>query len=150
MTFERKSLPPQHYVYVEIETPMSEIGEAMGPAFGQVFGWVGAEGVAPLSMPMCVYHEMSDPITFRAGVMLSEADAARAKGPIKSGVLPTEAVTGIHTGAYSGLGGTHKALWSHMEKAGLTPAMPVWEVYIDDPGEVAEETLRTEIYRAVG
>lgn len=150
MTFERKSLPLQHYVYVEIETPMAQIGEAMGPAFGQVFGWLGAQGITPTSMPMSVYFEMADPLKFRAGAMVSEADAAKASGPILADVLPTDAVAGLHTGSYAGLGNTHQALWSHMESAGLTPAMPVWEVYVDDPGSVAEEALRTEVYRAIG
>lgn len=29
-------------------------------------------------------------------------------------------------------------------------ALPIWEVYVDDPGEVPEAELRTEIYRRVG
>ena len=28
--------------------------------------------------------------------------------------------------------------------------MPIWEVYVDDPGEVEEAKLRTEIFRRVG
>jgi len=45
---------------------------------------------------------------------------------------------------------THGALWAHMEAEKIDGAMPVWEVYIDDPGDTPEATLRTEIYRAIG
>lgn len=37
-----------------------------------------------------------------------------------------------------------------METEGLTGAMPVWEIYVDDPGETPPEAVRTEIYRMIG
>jgi len=148
MAFERKTLPAQTYVYVERTTPMAQIAEAMGSGFGEVFGTLGAKGITPLSMPMSVYYEMADPMTFRVGAMVSEEDAA-ASG-LASDVLPTEVVEGLHTGPYSGLGQTHQALWGHMEAEGMSPISPVWEVYLDDPTDTDEASLRTAIFRAVG
>ena len=148
MSFDRKSIGEQTYVYVERTTPMSEIANAMGDGFGAVFGTLGAKGITPRSMPMSVYFEMADPLTFRVGAIVSAEDAA-ASG-LDQDTLPGEVVTTLHTGAYSGLGATHQALWKHMEAEGMAAAMPVWEIYIDDPGDTAEADLRTEIYRAVG
>lgn len=148
MAFERKTLDPQTYVYVERTTPMAQIAETMGSGFGEVFGTLGAKGIVPQSMPMSVYFEMSDPLTFRIGAIVSAEDAA-ASG-LAHDTLPTEVVTTLHKGGYDGLGGTHQALWDHMTSEGIAAAMPVWEIYIDDPGETAEADLRTEIYRAVG
>jgi effector-binding domain-containing protein len=41
-------------------------------------------------------------------------------------------------------------MWRHMEENGLACTMPVWEIYIDDPGDTDPASLRTEIYRAIG
>lgn len=148
MDFERINRDRQPYVYVERTTPMAEIAGAMESGLTEVFGTIDARGITPRSMPMSIYFEMSDPLTFRIGVVVSAEDAA-ASG-LASDTLPEEAITTTHTGSYASLGATHHALWQYMENEGIPPGMPVWEVYVDDPGETAEADLRTEIYRAVG
>ncbi len=103
-------------------------------------------------MPVSVYIEMpaNNAMSFRAGVFVSADDARRAEGAVKSDVMPAgEVFTTTHVGPYASLNQTHRALWDHMEKQGVAKAMPVWEVYIDDPGNTPEAQLRTEIYRAV-
>lgn len=152
MEFVRKSLPAQHYIYVDRECNYGpEIAEAMGSAFGEVFGFVGENGIAPISMPMSVYTGM-DPakLRFRGAVIVSQEDAAKASGNIKADVLPEgDAMTVTHVGSYMGMGDTHKAMWGHMKEQDIPGTMPVWEIYVDDPTEVDEETLRTEIYCAI-
>ncbi len=149
MEFERKTLAPQHYLYVERTAPMAGIGAAMEEGLGAIFRFVTGAGIAPVSQPISVYLEMSDLMRFRCGVIVSEADAARADGEVQADVLPTEVVSGMHVGPYGQLGQSHQALWEHMAAEGIAGAMPVWEVYVDDPGQVPEDRLRTEIYRAV-
>jgi effector-binding domain-containing protein len=130
-----------------------QIAEAMGSAFGEVFGFVGQAQIAPISKPMSVYLEMMDGPTmrFRGGVIVSEQDAAKASGNVKTCTLPAgEVMTTVHVGPYDGLGATHQAMWRHMEESGLACTMPVWEIYIDDPGDTDPASLRTEIYRAIG
>lgn len=154
MSIERKTLPDQHYLYVERSAALDgkEISEAMGSGFGEVFGFVAQAGVTPLSMPMSLYVDMpaGGKMTFRTGVLVSAEDAGRAAGAIKAGLIPAgEAFTTTHVGPYASLNQTHKALWDHIEAQGAGKAMPVWEIYIDDPGQTPEAELRTEIYRAV-
>ena len=152
MEFQRKSLEEQHYLYVAKEVPYGpEIAEAMGAAFGEVFAFVGQNGLTPLSMPMSVYLEM-DPniLRFRAGVLVSEQDAGLANDSVKADSLPAgDAYTGTHVGSYDSLSESHKALWQHMEDSGVKGKMPVWEIYVDDPGETPPEKLRTEIFQMV-
>ncbi|KAA9010132.1 GyrI-like domain-containing protein [Histidinibacterium aquaticum] len=152
MAFDRITLPPQSYLYVPRESAMTPeaMSEAIGSGFAEVFGFCGTRGITPLSAPICVYFDMTDPIRFHAGVVVAEGDAVKAADPVQAGVLPTEAVAGVHVGPYSSLGQTHQQLWDYARGEGLEVGMPVWEVYLDDPGEVAEEALRTEIFRAVG
>lgn len=153
MAIERKALPEQHYLYVDRVSSLSgpEIAAAMGSGFGEVFGFVQGKGIKPLSMPMSVYVEMpaGGQMTFRTGVFVAADDAKRAEGAVKSATMPAgDVYTTTHVGPYANLNQTHKALWDHMDAQGASKAMPVWEVYIDDPQSTPEAQLRTEIYRA--
>ena len=155
MEFERKSLPEQHYVYVDREASFAgnEIAEAMASGFGAVFGFTAQKGVTPLAMPMSIYMDMpsGDTMRFRAGVFVSAEDAGKAEGEVKSAVMPAgDAIKGTHVGPYASLNQSHKALWDYFDENGLEKAMPVWEIYIDDPQGTPEAELRTEIYRAIG
>jgi len=152
MSFEKKSLPAQSYIYVEREVPYGpEIGPAMGSAFGEVFGFVGQNGLTPLAMPMSVYTGMDPKILrFQGGVIVSADDAAKASGNIKAGELPAgDVLTTTHIGAYENLSETHKAMWAHIAENGMEVAMPIWEIYVDDPETVAPEDVRTEVFCAL-
>jgi len=154
MNFERKTLPRQHYLYVDRTAAITakDIGDAMTSGFSELFGFVASKSVTPLSMPIAVYMEMptDNVMRFRAGVFVNADDAKRAEGDVKAGVMPAgEAFTATHVGPYASLNQTHRALWDHMTDQGVVKAMPVWEVYIDDPTKTPEAQLRTEIYRAI-
>lgn len=152
MEFVRKSLPATHYIYVPRQCPAPEIASAMGSGFGEVFGFVGEAGVMPLSMPMSLYPAMpAAEVSFHAAVMVSAEDAAKVTGNIMAAELPAgEVMMVTHVGPYDKMYEAHQALWAHMEAEGIPAAMPVFEVYIDDPGQVAPDALRTEVYRAIG
>ena len=153
MDFTRVALDGAAYLYVERECPYGpEIAEAMGSAFGEVFGFVGQAGITPLSAPMSLYLGM-DPkvLRFRGGVMVSEEDAAKASSPILVDHMPKgEAMMATHVGPYDRMDETHQAMWAHMEAEGISGAMPVWELYVDDPTLVAPDAVRTEIYCTIG
>lgn len=152
MDFLRKTLVTQHYLYVDRECPYGpEIANAMGSAFGEVFTFNAQHGITPLSMPMTVYLE-KDPnvLRFRGGVIVSAEDAAKAAGNLKTDTLPAgDVITATHVGPYDSLNQTHQAMWRHMEEHAIAGNMPIWEIYVDDPGDTAPEVLRTEIYHAL-
>lgn len=152
MKFESKTLADQPYLYVERTCEYADMAQTMGEAFGTVFAATKTQGITPQSQPMSVYTAMpgESGVTFRGAVMISAEDAAKASGDVQVGTLPAgNAMHTVHTGAYSGLGNTHKQLWSHIKENGLTGTMPVWEVYLDDPGATPEGELRTAIYCAL-
>lgn len=153
MQFTRKTLAPQHYIYADRECPYGpEIAKAMESGFTEVFTFVGINGLKPLSMPMSVYTGMDPKILrFRAGVIVSSEDAAKATGAVKSDQLPSgDVMTTTHTGPYDTMNESHQALWTHMEDAGIPSDMPVWEIYVDDPGQTPADKVKTELYRTIG
>ena len=51
----------------------------------------------------------------------------------------------LHIGSYRNLHETYTKLFKYIEEQGLTVAGPCRELYFNDPGEVSEEKLQTEI-----
>ena len=51
----------------------------------------------------------------------------------------------LHTGAYPGVGKAYERLFAYMNEHGLAPAGPSRELYLNDPAEVPEKELLTEV-----
>ena len=155
MDIERHRLAAQPYLYVDRSADLAAAGiaAAMESGFGEVIGFFGEKKITPASMPIAVYAEMPGPgrkMAFRAGFFVDAAEASLASGTIIAGTIPAgEAIRTVHSGSYASLNQTHSALWAAISEAGATPAMPIWEVYIDDPTTLPEDKVRTEVWRAV-
>lgn len=152
---ERHTLGAQSYLYVDrsAELTGAAIAAAMESGFGEVIGFLGEKKITPTSMPVAVYADMPGPgrkMSFRAGFFVDAAHAALASGAIIAGTIAAgEAMKTVHTGTYPSLNQTHSALWAAIRDAGGTPAMPIWEVYVDDPTTRLEGQVRTEVWRAL-
>ena len=152
MKFERVTLPEQPYMYVERACPMAEIGQHMGTAFTELFDFFARHGIQPQGGPMAVYPSMpsADTVRFRCGALVRAEDLGKGERMVQGGTLPEgPAMKTVHVGPYSTLNQTHGALWDHITEEDLDAAMPVWEIYIDDPQKTPEGDLRTEVYRAL-
>lgn len=51
----------------------------------------------------------------------------------------------VHTGPYQGVSTAYERLFAYLESENLVPAGPLRELYINDPAEVPEEELLTEV-----
>ena len=155
MEFRRVELPEQHYLFVERTATYdgSSIAEAMSSGFGEITRFAQQNGIERLTMPSAVYVDMPGPngMTFRAAIFVKAEDAAKAGGDIKAGIIQAgEVYTATHSGSYANLNQSHNALWEQMDTDGALKAMPIWEIYADDPTLVHEAECRTEIFRAIG
>ncbi len=54
-------------------------------------------------------------------------------------------VVGEHIGPYKALGQSHKKIREWIRSSDYEPAGPCWDFYVDDPVEVDEGSLRTQI-----
>lgn len=138
------------YLYVARECGMApeEISAQMGKAFGDVWAFMQANAIAPTGGALSVYYSY-DPerMAFRAGFQIGAADAGRAGGEVKADVTPGGRVLHFtHVGPYATLRDDYARMMAHIEAEGLTIEAPTWEIYMNDPGQVPEAELVTEVY----
>ncbi len=152
---EIRELTAQPTAAVRVTQPMSELDLASQfdrylPAVMQRVQDLGAQMSGP---PYGRYHQFGpDQVDVEIGFPLSgELDALAPlaevdPGSVGGSELPAgPAAVMVHRGSYDGLSGAYDALhdWIHAQGRDEGPAP--WESYVDDPGSVAAEEVRTEI-----
>jgi effector-binding domain-containing protein len=109
---------------------MAEIGAFAGRT-GEVFGWLGARGLAPAGPPFLKYNviDMARQLEIETGVPVSAP--AAGEGEVISAVLPAgRYATVTHVGHPSELMGVTKALLDWAAGQGLT-----WDMSPDADGD---------------
>lgn len=141
------------YLYVERTATMGgpEIAEAMGSAFMEVYEFMTAQGIVSTQGAIAVYDDYTPgPSTFRAGFIVGKPDLNKASGAVKAAETPAgRAVHTTHLGEYSGLQNTYGQMFGFVKNAGADFIAPTWEIYVNDPSQVAPEELITECYQAL-
>jgi effector-binding domain-containing protein len=139
---------PYFYVTKTCSMNPEDISSAMGNAFQDVWAHMQAKGVQPAGGAMSVYHTYSpDTLTFRAGFAVARPDLSAAEGEVEADVTPAgEVLHFVHKGSYATLRDDYGLMMKHVTDLGREISAPTWEVYINDPGQVPEADLLTEIY----
>ena len=120
----------QPYAAIRGQVTMAEIGPFAGRT-GEVFGWLGARGLAPAGPPFLKYNviDMMRQLEIEAGVPV--AAVTDGDGEVISGVLPAgRYATVTHVGHPSELLGVTKALLDWAADQGLA-----WDMSPDGDGE---------------
>jgi effector-binding domain-containing protein len=129
----------QPYVAIRTRTAMSGLGAVAG-RHPEVFGWLGARGLAPAGAPFFKYNviDMMRELEVELGVPV--ATAVDGDGSVVSGVLPAgRYATLTHVGHPSELADATKTLLDWAAAQGLT--------FDVSPGEDGERwASRLEIY----
>ncbi len=129
----------QPYVAIRARVTMAELG-GLGGRFAEVFGWLGARGLAPAGAPFFKYNviDMERELEVEAGVPVPAA--VTGDDHVVSGVLPAgRYATLTHVGHPSELAEVTKALLDWAARQGLR-----WDMASADGGE--RWRSRLEIY----
>jgi AraC family transcriptional regulator len=120
----------------------SEIAGAMGTAFGEVYGHLGAMQVEGNGPPFVIYHEVpSADEPFEIEVCAPVGSAVDPPAGWQTQELPAGTfVTLLHVGSYDSLATTYDALTAWIGEHDLAVAGPPREVYLSDPGTPPERT----------
>ena len=147
LEFKTTELGEQPYLGIRATTSKEEVGQVMGPLFGEVYGYVQQSGGTPAGMPFSIYHAMEgDTMELECGMPVASPMAGTDR--IKASELPGGTVATVtHMGPYDALPQTWTALVEWIGSQGLTPAGAPWEVYVTDPGaEPDQSKWRTDIF----
>ncbi len=144
--FEFRTPARQHTAAIKMTRPVSGIGPAMAEAFPKIYHAVVSAGVEPAGMPLAVYFEMGpEETTFECAIPVP--GLFTASGDVQpSSVGGGEAAFTVHVGPYDTIGQTWEALMGWLAAQGKTAAGHGWESYVDEPGQVPDAELRTELY----
>lgn len=135
----------QPYVAIEARVPMSGLA-AIADRIGEVFGWLGARGLAPAGAPFFKYDEIDMERELHVEVGVPVGAAVEGDERVISGVLPAgRYVTMLYVGAPNELEQATETLMEWAAKEGLRWDMApgeqgdVWgsrlEIYLTDPNE---------------
>ena len=147
LDFRKIQLEAQPIVGVRTTVAMKEIGNVMGPLFGEVHGHIQRSGGQPVGMPLAIYHSIPGE-TVDLECAIPVASPLAGAGRVQAGELPAgTAATVTHVGPYDDLPQTWAALTAWMQSQGLEGAAAPWEVYVTDPGaEPDASKWRTDIF----
>lgn len=144
--FEIRPTTRQHTAAIKMTRPVAQIGAAMGEAFPKIFHAVVSAGVEAAGMPLARYFDFGEQETTFECAIPVPAEFTPTDEVKASSVGGSEAAFGLHVGPYVTIGETWGAMMAWVAEQGRAPAGPTWEVYVDDPQDVAPEQLRTELY----
>jgi effector-binding domain-containing protein len=132
----------------EIETTtIPQIAQSIGEFLTAVGSQLGASGIQPVGMPYTRYHRVDgQDLDLEAGMPIKSAIAG--SGRVQCGELPAGPVAStVHVGPYERLPDAGAALTAWAAANGRRPAGPNWEIYLNDPTEVAgPHEYRTEVH----
>jgi effector-binding domain-containing protein len=120
----------QHYVGVRTLAAIPELPTVIPQLLGEVFAWLGKQGVAPAGAPFMRFHviNMESKMDIEMGVPVTSA--LPGNGRVSAGVLPAgRYATLIYTGVTNGLEG-NKALIDWAKANGIA-----WDRWDDENGD---------------
>ena len=146
VAIETVQLEPQPAMVVRRKVAVADLGEVLADILPRVHRHIVQAGQQPAGMPFMRYLSM-DGLSCDIAAGLPVAEPLAGAGDIENHVLPGGAtLTALHVGAYEDVG----PVWSRvMRRAGELGSGGItggWDVYVNDPGEVAEEERETRIY----
>ncbi len=149
VTIEEKTVDEIRAACIFYNGTPATIGEDMRRLLGQLIGWVQQSGLQMIGPPFAVYDSMPEDMargemTFEIGVPIR--GAAQGTEDITIKTFPAQSVlSAIHKGPFNQIGSVYSALMEYIENNRYEVVSPPTELLLNNPMEVAESELLTEV-----
>ena len=142
---ELQSLEPAHTAAVRYRARLTEIGSGIAAAYSEIGAYLRDRGIehGATKTYLRVMPEGDEGLVEAGVTVTSPIEAA---GRVEPGTLPGgQAAVALHIGPYTGLPAAYAAIRTWLVTNDCTSAGYPWEVYLNDPQQVAPEALQTEV-----
>jgi effector-binding domain-containing protein len=130
---------------IRLRTPVAQLKEELGKAYGEIGMLLGQQSTGPSGPPFAVYHNM-DMNDLDVEIGFPVAHPIRAEGRMKASVLPAgPTAVAVHKGPYEAMEQAYKDLMGFIQKHAAEAQGLCYEVYLNDPQSTKPEDLLTEI-----
>ncbi len=137
--------PAQPIVSIRTRTPVGDMPQVLGNAFGLLMGYFGQQNEYPAGAPFVAYYNM-DMQDLDIAIGFPVVRPLPDVGEVHGGEIPAgKAAVCLHEGSYQLIGAAYEALSAWMAEKGYTPTGLVYEYYLNDPEETPEDELLTRI-----
>ncbi len=144
-TCELEEKVTQPTLSVRTRTPVQNLPEVLGPAWGAIMRFLGELGEQPAGPPYVAYYNM-DMQNLDIEIGFPAATSLAGGGNVQASEIPAGSyATCLHKGPYPEVGQAYEALgqWTHdngREATGIA-----YETYLNDPGNTPPEELLTQV-----
>lgn len=133
------------YVGISKNIEVSEIAATLQEGFANLGAFCQENEAKIAGMPMAIYHTWDGQETDMEAAFPIEGEVA-GNADVKFNTIPAgKAVTAVHTGSYESTADTHMEIDAYLEANGLEINGSVYEIYMNDPGQVSPEEIKTKI-----
>ena len=142
---ELKEQAAQPALSLRTRTPVQDLPQVIGRAYGAILQYLGELGEYPASAPFAAYYNM-DMQDLDVELGFPVAKKLPGKGEIKARQIPGgKFATCLHIGPYSEVGPAYEALSQWVKDNGYEAIGVSYEVYLNDPSQTPPHELRTQI-----
>ena len=145
---ELKEVAAQNVLGIRFRTSTEKIKEDIGMKFGAIFAYLGELGQPPAGMPLALYYggEDFDPNDFETELCVPVAALPESRGEVVARELAGGSMAStIYKGPYDKMEYVYALLGSWVLDNGYAVCGPVREIYMNDPSQVPESELLTEV-----
>ena len=142
---EAKEQPTQPTLSIRTRTPVQDLPQELGKAYGAIGQYLGELGEQPVGPPFAAYYnlDMQD-LDVEIGFPVSRR--LPGKDDIEASQIPGGKVaTCIYTGPYSEMEPAYDALSQWIEDNGYQATGVAYEMYLDDPAQTPPQESKTQI-----
>jgi len=139
------------YVGVKTATTMENMSESMTSDFQKLWAYLEDDQDNIGGLPFCIYHKwdmVKGKVAYTAGVPLKALPSKAAEHMTLGHIPPTNVHTVRHIGSYRYLGNAWSTLYTMQrnKEFKMNKKVHPFETYLNNPGEVSESELITEVH----